>query len=167
MRAFITVAAVLTSLVSLTLAVPAPADGAAIAEVPTDIVKPGGGRENTTIIEIPDDASIINGDDQIQVVDANGTVLHTFPVEEEPATLTLAAAAPVPKTGWITFASWMNNGNSPIKTFSTTWTVPPEPKAKDGQVVFLFNSIEPGKQNAIIQPVLQVRLFCVFMKFRR
>ncbi|KAJ7809850.1 hypothetical protein B0H14DRAFT_3481071 [Mycena olivaceomarginata] len=66
-----------------------------------------------------------------------------------------AAAAPTLKTGWITFASWMNNGNLPIKTFSTTWKVPPEPKAKDGRTVFLFNSIEPGKQNAIIQPVLQ------------
>jgi hypothetical protein len=77
-----------------------------------------------------------------------------------------AAAAPTLKTGWITFASWMNNGNLPIKTFGTTWKVPPEPKAKDGRTVFLFNSIEPGKQNAIIQPVLQVRLFGVFMNSR-
>ncbi|KAF7344261.1 hypothetical protein MVEN_01717400 [Mycena venus] len=152
MRVFITAAAVLTSLLSLALAVPASADGAAITEVSTGLVAPGGARGNSSVIEIPDDASITHVGDQLQVLDANGTVLHTFAVEDPtPA----AAAAPALKTGWITFASWMNNGNSPIKTFSTTWEVPPEPQAKDGQTVFLFNSIEPGKQNAILQPVLQ------------
>ncbi|KAJ7894181.1 hypothetical protein B0H14DRAFT_3426950 [Mycena olivaceomarginata] len=153
MRVFITAAAVLTSLLSLKIAVPASADGAAIAEVPTGIVAPGGARENRSIIEIPDDTSITHIGDQLQVLGANGTVLHTFSVEEEPTPT--AAATPAFKTGWITFASWMNNGNSPIKTFSTTWKVPAEPQAKDGQTVFLFNSIEPGKQNGIIQPVLQ------------
>jgi hypothetical protein len=130
MRVFIAAAAVLTSLLSLKLAVAAPADGTAIAEVPTGIVTPGGARENNSIIEIPDDPSIAHIGDQLQVLDVSGTVLHTFSVEQEPTAT--AAAAPTLKTGWITFASWMNNGNLPIKTFSTTWKVPPEPKAKDG-----------------------------------
>ncbi|KAF7294564.1 hypothetical protein MIND_00992900 [Mycena indigotica] len=47
------------------------------------------------------------------------------------------------------------NNDVPIGSFKTTWTVPPAPAANHGQTIFLFNSIEPGSFDGIMQPVLQ------------
>ncbi|KAF8310650.1 hypothetical protein DL93DRAFT_2084219 [Clavulina sp. PMI_390] len=50
----------------------------------------------------------------------------------------------------------MNSYNSPINYFDTTWVVPRAPqRPNDGQLLFLFNSIEPALGDAILQPVLQ------------
>ena len=71
-----------------------------------------------------------------------------FPIVEE-------SVVPFTDNGWITYASWLNQTGSPVKSFTTTWTVPPAPSSYDGQTLFQFNSIEPTSETAILQPVLQ------------
>jgi hypothetical protein len=65
------------------------------------------------------------------------------------------SVVPFTDNGWITCASWLNQTGSPVKSFTTTWTVPPAPSSYDGQTLFQFNSIEPTSGTAILQPVLQ------------
>jgi Repeat of unknown function (DUF346) len=65
------------------------------------------------------------------------------------------ARGPVPAlgTGWIVYGSWTNTTGNPITSFTTTWTVPPEPSTHSGQTIFLFNAIQ--NSTMIFQPVLQ------------
>ncbi|KAF8310646.1 hypothetical protein DL93DRAFT_1574998 [Clavulina sp. PMI_390] len=49
-----------------------------------------------------------------------------------------------------------NNGSAPITSFSATWTVPfKPPHPNEGQILFLFNAMEPSTGDSILQPVLQ------------
>jgi hypothetical protein len=65
------------------------------------------------------------------------------------------AREPFTDSGWITYASWLNQSGTPVSSFTTTWKVPPAPAAYHGQTLFQFNSIEPSSYDAILQPVLQ------------
>jgi hypothetical protein len=58
-----------------------------------------------------------------------------------------------PAGGWVAYTKWMNDQTDAIKLFTANWTVPPEPKDKSSQTIFLFI----GLQNTrfILQPVLQ------------
>ena len=55
--------------------------------------------------------------------------------------------------GWISYTGWQNNSGQPISKLSTQWKVPPEPKNRGAQTVFLFNGIQ--NSTMIYQPVLQ------------
>ena len=59
-------------------------------------------------------------------------------------------------SGWITYAYWLNGTTTPVASFSTRWTVPPAPRTRSGQLVYLFEGIQSvGPNSAILQPVLQ------------
>ncbi|HYZ75057.1 MAG TPA: hypothetical protein VE641_18405, partial [Chthoniobacterales bacterium] len=62
---------------------------------------------------------------------------------------------PFTDTGWATYAYWHNETGSPVEYFVSDWNVPPAPSTYNGQTIFLFNSIEPNSETAILQPVLQ------------
>jgi hypothetical protein len=62
---------------------------------------------------------------------------------------------PAPGTGWIVNSGWTNTSGKPISYFSTRWVVPPPPATDNGQLIYLFNGIEPAAENFILQPVLQ------------
>ncbi|KAJ7618304.1 hypothetical protein DFH06DRAFT_1236859 [Mycena polygramma] len=111
-----------------------------------------GGYRTTNVHEIPAGASLAHVGTEIHVVASNGTVLKK--VTAGGPTPVKAAVSPL-QTGWVTYASWLNQGSSPIASFTTNWQVPPVPATNHGQTVFLFNSIEPSSGNAILQPVLQ------------
>ncbi|KAJ6492236.1 hypothetical protein C8R45DRAFT_990701 [Mycena sanguinolenta] len=115
------------------------------------VLTPGGYRANTKMYEIPAGASLAHIDSDVHIVDADGTILNKVSVTP---TKVKAAVSPL-ETGWVTYASWLNQGSSPISSFTTTWTVPAVPKTNHDQTVFLFNSIEPDSGDAILQPVLQ------------
>ncbi|KAK7057890.1 hypothetical protein R3P38DRAFT_3169398 [Favolaschia claudopus] len=117
------------------------------------ILTPAGYRPATNVHEIPADATLAHVGSEIHVVSFNGTVLKKVAAATKP-TPVKEAVAPL-ATGWVTYASWLNQGSSPISSFTTTWTVPPVPATNHGQTIFLFNSIEPNAGNAILQPVLQ------------
>ncbi|KAJ6532640.1 hypothetical protein B0H19DRAFT_1188067 [Mycena capillaripes] len=116
------------------------------------VLTPGGFRANTNIHEIPAGGSLAHVGAEIHVLAANGTVMKK--VTAGGPTKVKSAVSPL-ETGWVTYASWLNTGSSPISSFTTTWKVPPVPATNRGQTVFLFNSIEPSAGNAILQPVLQ------------
>ncbi|KAF7362720.1 hypothetical protein MVEN_00621300 [Mycena venus] len=142
MRASTAAALLIGLLIRLTLAAPT---------VET-VLTPGGYRAATSLHEIPAGGSLAHVGSEIHVLAANGTVVKK--VAKGTPTKVQAAVSPL-QTGWITFASWLNQGSSPISSFTTTWTVPPVPATNHGQTIFLFNSIEPSAGDAILQPVLQ------------
>ncbi|KAJ7732984.1 hypothetical protein B0H16DRAFT_171935 [Mycena metata] len=116
------------------------------------VLAPGGYRANTNIHEVPAGGSLARVGSEIHVLDAEGTVVHVATAGAP--TRVKSAVSPL-ETGWITYASWLNTGSSPISSFTTTWTVPPVPATNHDQTIFLFNSIEPNAGDAILQPVLQ------------
>ncbi|KAJ6561687.1 hypothetical protein B0H19DRAFT_1259338 [Mycena capillaripes] len=117
------------------------------------VLTPGGYSDRTKITAVPPGGRIAHVGKDIHVHAANGTVVHIVtptPHKSSPVTKARALA----KTGWITFASWFNTG-APIGSFKTSWTVPPAPVGQHGQLLYLFNAIEPATGDAIMQPVLQ------------
>lgn len=76
------------------------------------------------------------------------------PFAQPSSALVSGAPAPFPQVdGWISYTGWSNDTGNPIASFSTTWTVPPEPANHGSQTVFLFNGIQNATM--IYQPVLQ------------
>jgi hypothetical protein len=63
------------------------------------------------------------------------------------------AVAQAHGSGWITYASWINDTGTPVSSFATTWVVPPAPATQSDQTLFLFNGIQSSAW--IVQPVLQ------------
>jgi hypothetical protein len=62
---------------------------------------------------------------------------------------------PPDMANWITCAWFTNVTGRPIKSFVTTWTIPPDPATKGSQLLYLFNGLEPADGQIILQPVLQ------------
>ena len=62
--------------------------------------------------------------------------------------------------GWTAYAQWAEDPADVITSTTATWMVPPMPKNRDGQLIYLFNGLEryvPRKDPAvryILQPVL-------------
>ena len=63
--------------------------------------------------------------------------------------------------GWATYAEWGAPTGTPINLFSTTWTVPGNPTTNHGQLIYIWNGLEPyevrtnNPNGLVIQPVLQ------------
>jgi len=58
-------------------------------------------------------------------------------------------------SGWITYASYVEDAATVIYEVRTTWTVPPAPTRQDGQLIYLFNGLQDSPVTQILQPVLQ------------
>ncbi|KAF7294592.1 hypothetical protein MIND_00995700 [Mycena indigotica] len=120
---------------------------------------PHGLRDASVVHEVPGGSKIRQIDSKtFHVISKEGSVLKTVKVNPEAdarAPSPTTGDAPVPlQTGWVALAHYFNR-DVPIGSFASTWSVPPNPAANHGQVLFLFNCIEPGSGNAILQPVLQ------------
>jgi hypothetical protein len=81
--------------------------------------------------------------------------LSTKAEVEIPRTTIRTEEFPPLSSGWISDALWRNSTPHPITSFVTTWQVPPAPATPSSQLIYLFNSLMPAPQNAILQPVLQ------------
>ncbi|KAJ7833674.1 hypothetical protein B0H13DRAFT_1914451 [Mycena leptocephala] len=123
----------------------------AAGPVTNSIPTPGGFRPNANMTQIPVGGKILHVGENIHVLDAAGNVVHIKTPTRRP---TKTTAIKPEETGWVAYTSWLNNGPA-IGSFKTTWSVPPVPATEHGQTIFLFNSIEPGTFDAIMQPVLQ------------
>ncbi|KAF9266679.1 hypothetical protein L218DRAFT_941853 [Marasmius fiardii PR-910] len=138
MNVFLTV--VLAALLSCALAAP--------AQPEEMVMTPGGLRPKSSVIQIPEGGSIKITPTEIHLLNSSNAIIHVAPRSD-------AKVAPPPlQTGWISWAQW-HRTSSPIQDFVTTWTVPPNPPANDGQLLYLFNGLEPDSGTAILQPVLQ------------
>ena len=127
-------------LLPLTLAAP-------VSDSDEMVQTPGGMLPASSVHPVPEGGAINIAGDEIQLLDASKHIVHVAQVNN--------TKPRVPQqSGWIAYAYWYNTG-SPISYFNTTWSVPPVPATNHGQLVYLFNSIEPASYNAILQPVLQ------------
>ncbi len=132
-------------------------------EMQDDMVRTPGGIRARSVVHKVEAGTVLDGaDGRLRNLDAAGTVLSDFGVVERRThgmpLMPLHIAhpdrpAPAFGTGWITYASWTNSTGNPVSLFSTQWVVPPEPIARAGQTIFLFNGIQ--NSTMIYQPVLQ------------
>ncbi|KAF8310686.1 hypothetical protein DL93DRAFT_2157688 [Clavulina sp. PMI_390] len=119
--------------------------------IPRDdtVLTPKGHIPAANVQQIPEGGHVLHVGDEVHVIDASNTTVN---IRKVPAT---NGTVPAYQTGWVADANWFNSGSHPISDFETTWTVPPVPPKQNGQTLFLFNAIEPGAYNGILQPVLQ------------
>ena len=118
----------------------------------TQVLTPFGYRDRANVHRVlPDYELSIMEDEHIRMQNPTTGDYLDF---EKPAPVP-QARVPFTDNGWVTYASWLNQGGAPISYFDTTWSVPPPPSTYNGQTIFQFNSIEPRNGNAILQPVLQ------------
>jgi hypothetical protein len=77
-------------------------------------------------------------------------------VSERVQTTIRSDRRPGPPDGanWIS-AGWIDLAGPSITSFSTSWKIPPAPRTKASQLLYLFNGMEPADGSTIIQPVLQ------------
>jgi hypothetical protein len=121
-----------------------------VVNTPAQVLTPFGYRDAANVHLVPPGFDLTAmPDGHIRMANAVTGASVDFPKWEE------AAVAPFSDSGWITYASWLNKTGSPVKSFTTAWTVPAAPTSYNGQTLFLFNSIEPNSGTAILQPVLQ------------
>jgi hypothetical protein len=127
------------------------------------VITPGGIRPRL-LVHTLDPGDVIDGSTgQLLRLNASGALIaelgkvdnfvHGMPLMPLNANLP-ASTVPAFGTGWITFGTWTKSSTEEaVSSFRTQWVVPPEPIARDGQLIYLFN----GMQNStgILQPVLQ------------
>jgi hypothetical protein len=58
-------------------------------------------------------------------------------------------------SGWIVYASYVEDATNVITSMTTTWVVPPAPARQDNQLIYLFNGMQDNPVSHILQPVLQ------------
>jgi hypothetical protein len=132
---------------------------------PHDMVyTPGGPRAASQVHLVEPDSTLDVSDGRLRKLEVSGQVVTDFGEFITRPRITRQALRqqslepePVPAlgSGWITYASWTNSTGNPITSFSTTWTVPPDPATQSGQLIYLFNGIEDAGFGWILQPVLQ------------
>lgn len=129
------------------------------APVEEKVLTPAGYRLKSSVHEVPAGGRVAHVGEEIHLIGADGTILHVAHKGDAEAVRKVLPGEDSPAaSGWVAFAYWVNlvNRVSLISSFTTSWEVPPTPVTDHGQTVFLFNSLEPLGQNAILQPVLQV-----------
>src|SRR5271165_906917 len=115
------------------------------------VLTPGGYRPRTAVHPVEPGHSISGAEGVLRIVSPSGAVVAEIgPLPRRPAGAPLypnnvfipEGRVPGLGSGWITYASWTNNTGDPIKSFQTTWAVPPPPQTQSGQTIFLFNGIQ-------------------------
>ncbi|KAJ6548539.1 hypothetical protein B0H19DRAFT_1265359 [Mycena capillaripes] len=111
------------------------------------VLTPLGNRASNTFHLIPVGSHVAHVGSDIHIFDEKGNVVKI-------ATRTTSTAAPL-ESNWVTYATWANNGSSPISLFQTALTVPPAPTTWNGQTIFLFNAMASPTGDEIVFTALQ------------
>ena len=126
------------------------------------VLTPGGFRPRSAVHLVEPGHSISAAEGMLRILRPGGEVAAEIgQLPRRPAGVPLhpnnvfipEGLAPALGGGWISYASWTNTTGHPIKSFQTTWLVPPPPLTQSGQTIFLFNGIQ--NSTMIYQPVLQ------------
>jgi hypothetical protein len=117
------------------------------------VLTPAGKLPISRVHRIPQGGRVAHVGNEIHLIDANNNIIFRTVVPGISDSNSKSRNAE--ETGSTTYAYWTHDGSPPIDTFLTTWTVPSDPTTDNGQTVFLFNSIKPASDPAIIKPVLQ------------
>ncbi|KAG7094694.1 hypothetical protein E1B28_005513 [Marasmius oreades] len=128
---------------------------AAPAQSEEMVQTPGGLRPKSNVIQIPEGGAISLTSTEIHLLDASQRIVHVAPRSEARVARATNSTGPPPElSGWISYAYW-HRPSTPIENFVTTWVVPPNPTTDHGQLLYLFNGLQPQSEPAILQPVLQ------------
>jgi hypothetical protein len=115
------------------------------------VLTPGGFRHPSLVHYVERDHEVHHSTTSKRIRNIHTNEFHILKEE-----MVLPGEVPAFGSGWICYASWMNDTGSPISVFKTTWEVPPEPTTRGQQTIFLFNGIDPmNTSTGILQPVLQ------------
>jgi hypothetical protein len=115
------------------------------------VLTPGGYRHPSLVHYVPANHAIHRKDGKQQLLNL-ATQVATDVEEFTP----YPGDVPGFGTGWIAYAHWLNTTGQPITNLRTIWKVPPAPTTQSGQIIFLFNGIDPtNPSDGILQPVLQ------------
>jgi hypothetical protein len=127
----------------------------------TPLVCPGGHHLLSEVHRVRHGERVKRRAGLTQKVDATGSVLLNQPDAAQAAILSVPAAG-APATAadkipnWVADAYWENTTGSPVSLFTTSWIVPQPPASACGQLIYLFNGMDPANSgDAILQPVLQ------------
>ncbi|PPQ88793.1 hypothetical protein CVT25_010479 [Psilocybe cyanescens] len=115
---------------------------------------PAGPVLKSKVHPIPEGARVEQNGQSINVIAANGTTLHSTAFTKNTVNRHPLQRRDL-QSGYVALAYWGNTDPSPISTFTTLWSVPSVPENIDGQLLYIFNALEPDSFGAILQPVLQ------------
>jgi hypothetical protein len=128
------------------------------------VITPGGPRPADRVHEVKPGHVIDQSGGRLRVLDEAGNVVNDYGLvaQRDAGHLTRPDQIATPlddthglQSGWITYASWLNNTGQLVSNIVSTWTVPAAPTTNHGQTIFLFNGIETADFGHILQPVLQ------------
>ncbi|KAH9483356.1 hypothetical protein JR316_0005462 [Psilocybe cubensis] len=126
-----------------------------------DIVNtPSGPIHSSNVHVVPHGSLIQHEASTVNVIAPNGTTIFSLPSNKAQRGLNAtqprdSLARRALQSGYVELAFWGNTAPSPISTFSTLWSVPNVPENVDGQLLYIFNALEPQSFDGILQPVLQ------------
>jgi len=116
------------------------------------LMTPAGLFTKSNIHAVPEGATVHQTSDAVHLIASDGTILHTAP----PVKTAQRSVSPRAfSSGYVAYSYWHNNNTSPISSFTTSWAVPAAPATKNGQILYIFNALEPGSFDGIFQAVLQ------------
>lgn len=120
---------------------------------------PAGPFLRSKIHAVPQGARVAHIDNLIHIISSNGTTIDTATFSKNtvgrPNIGAPSRRSAQFSEGYVVSPYWHNTDSSPVAFFSTTWSVPRIPETVDGQILYLFNSMEPDTFESVIQPVLQ------------
>jgi hypothetical protein len=124
------------------------------------MITPGGLIPKSKVHAVPDGARIHHTPTQIQIIGADGTILHTAPITKGDSrkidiTPTGRTDVVLIQSGYVAYTYWKNNQAKEVTNFSTVWPVPSKPTTYHAQLLYWFNGLVPNSFDAILQPVLQ------------
>ncbi|KDR70789.1 hypothetical protein GALMADRAFT_159667 [Galerina marginata CBS 339.88] len=125
------------------------------------VMTPGGLVPRSNVVAVPEGARVHHTSNQVQLVGADGTIIHSAQITKEvsgKSSLSVVPPTVAPRalsSGYVAYAYAKNSGTSPITSFSTSWAVPANPASSNGQLLYYFNALVPDSLDAILQPVLQ------------
>ncbi|KAF8900832.1 hypothetical protein CPB84DRAFT_1747288 [Gymnopilus junonius] len=143
----------------IVVGIASPLDSRASEEL---VQTPAGLMPKSNVHAVPDGARVHQSPTEVQIIAANGTVLHSVPYTSSK----FAGALPKPipagtsrrdlQSGYIAYAYWQNTASSPISFLGSNWNVPPTPASWDNQLLYWWNGLVPiDFSGGILQPVLQ------------
>jgi hypothetical protein len=123
-----------------------------VAPQSSQVLTPFGYRDKATVHQVPQGYNLNRMPDGHFRMENPSTGDH---IDFPESTASAKGTRPLPDNGWITGINWFNQTGIPVSRFATSWRVPSPPPTYTGQTLFLFNGIEPGSFDTILQPVLQ------------
>jgi len=121
------------------------------SKLPKDYVRVPGGKlfHKTCVHHVPAGATARSDHKKNTIITfaAGKTVRHP------PCPYPVINPGPLHGPAWKAWAEF--NNTAPVTNLTTVWGIPPAPQSYTGQILYYWNGVEPSKNTAVLQPVLQ------------